>query len=344
MNKFEATQRFWYMAFIATLLAVTVVMLGAYTRLKDAGLGCPDWPGCYGQLTVPQTSEAVAKAEHAFPQLKVEPQKAWPEMIHRYFAGTLGLLIFTLAVSALIRKRRDHNATIAVPLFLVGMVIFQAMLGMWTVTWQLLPQVVMGHLLGGMTIAAFLWWLTLSLKSDRKYKTPYSWLKPAVIIGIIIVATQIFLGGWTSANYASIICPEFPFCQGSFFPKMDFPTAFNFTSPIGANYQGGILGTTARITLQMTHRYGAIITATYVALLAMLLLRSKKRPELRTAGWGILIILTLQFLLGVANIDTKLLLPVAVAHNGVALILLLSLVTLAHLLFRGHQRDELRAN
>ncbi len=344
MNKSQPAHRFWLMALFATLLAVTVVMLGAYTRLKDAGLGCPDWPGCYGQLTVPQTTQAVAKAEQAFPQLKVEPQKAWPEMIHRYFAGTLGLLIFTLAVSALIRKRRDRDVPILVPLFLVGMVIFQAMLGMWTVTWQLLPQVVMGHLLGGMTIAAFLWWLTLSLKTGKRYKTPNSWLKPAALIGIIIVATQIFLGGWTSANYASIICPDFPFCQGSFFPKMDFATAFNFTSPIGANYQGGILGTTARVTLQMMHRYGAIITATYITLLAMILLRSRQRPELRTAGWGILIILTVQFLLGVANIDTKLLLPVAVAHNGVALILLLSLVTLAHLLFRGQQRDTLSVN
>jgi cytochrome c oxidase assembly protein subunit 15 len=337
----KSAQRYWLLALFSTLLAVTVVMLGAYARLKDAGLGCPDWPGCYGQLTVPQTSAALAKAQMAYPKLKIEPQKAWPEMIHRYFAGTLGLLILTLAIGALWRKRRNRLAPLAVPLFLVGMVIFQAMLGMWTVTWQLLPQVVMGHLLGGMTIAAFLWWLTLSLRTNRLYSTPKSWLKPAAVVGIAIVALQIFLGGWTSANYASIICPDFPFCQGSLFPKMDFATAFNFTSPIGANYQGGLLGTTARVTLQMMHRYGAMITATYITILAIILLRSQHRAELRTAGWGILSVLTVQFLLGIANIDTKLALPVAVAHNGVALILLLSLVTLAHLLFKGDRRDKL---
>ena len=344
MAKSRSSQRYWLLALIATLLAITVVMLGAYTRLKDAGLGCPDWPGCYGQLTVPQSTDALAKAKLAFPEQKIEPQKAWPEMIHRYFAGSLGLLILSLAIGALVRRRHDRFTPLFVPLLLVGLVIFQAALGMWTVTWQLLPQVVMGHLLGGMTIAAFLWWLTLSLKHHRPQSTPKTWLKPAAIIGIAVVFTQIFLGGWTSANYASIICPDFPFCQDSLFPKMDFATAFNFSSPIGANYQGGVLGTTARVTLQMMHRYGAFITATYVTMLAILTLRSRDRAELRPIGWGILIVLCLQFLLGIANIDTKLALPVAVAHNGVALILLLSLVTLAHLLFRGRPRADFFAH
>lgn len=338
MNTSKSTQRFWLLALIATLLAVTVVMLGAYTRLKDAGLGCPDWPGCYGQLTVPQTTHALAKAQVAFPTIKVEPQKAWPEMIHRYFAGSLGLLILILAISAMVRKRHNPTTPLFVPILLVGLVIFQATLGMWTVTWQLLPQVVMGHLLGGMCISAFLWWLTLGLRRQSLHSTPKTWLKPLCVIGIAIVAAQIFLGGWTSANYASIICPEFPFCQGSLFPKMDFATAFNFTHPIGANYQGGILGTTARVTLQMMHRYGALVTATFVAALAIAVLRSQDRPEFRALGWTILTVLALQCMLGIANIDTKLALPVAVAHNAVALLLLLTLVTLAHLLYRGGQQ------
>lgn len=340
MNKARVAHRYWLLALFSTLLAITVVMIGAYTRLKDAGLGCPDWPGCYGQLTVPESTEALAKAQAAFPAVKIESQKAWPEMIHRYFAGSLGLLILILALGAIWRKLHDASAPLLIPVFLVGLVMFQAALGMWTVTWQLLPQVVMGHLLGGMTIASFLWWLTLSAKGNRPYKTPRSWLKPAILIGIVIVFTQIFLGGWTSANYASIICPDFPFCEGSLFPTMDFATAFNFSNPIGANYQGGILGTTARVTLQMTHRYGAFITALYVTFLATMLIRSRQQSELRAAGWAILVILMLQLILGIANIDTKLALPVAVAHNGVALILLLSLVTTAHLLFRGGQRGR----
>lgn len=337
------TKRFWRVAVLATLLAMTVVMLGAWTRLKDAGLGCPDWPTCYGQLTVPQSATAISQAAKAFPGQVVVPQKAWPEMIHRYFAMSLGLLIFTLAVWSLIRRYSDTSQPVLVSMLLVGLVIFQALLGKWTVTWLLHPLVVMGHLLGGMSIAACLWWVALGAKRYRLEEVGRPVLKFLAVMGIAVVFGQIFLGGWTSANYASIICPEFPFCQGSLFPKFDFATAFNFSHPIGNNYQGGILDTTARVTLQMSHRYGAIITMVYIGLLSMLVLRLQKSSAFQAIGWGLLTVLSLQILLGVANIDTQLALPVAVAHNGVALLLLLTLVTLVHMLFKGGQRDRLFA-
>jgi cytochrome c oxidase assembly protein subunit 15 len=317
--------------FIAFLLAFTVVILGAYTRLKDAGLGCPDWPGCYGQLTVPTTKAALASANQLYPRQPVETTKAWAEMTHRYFAGILVLLIGLLAIWSF-HQRRKRIYPSKIPLFLVGCIFFQAMLGMWTVTWQLLPLVVMGHLLGGMIITTLLWWLLLdtgrlaTLPNDNSL----NYLKPLVIIGTAIVFLQIFLGGWTSANYASIICPDFPFCYGKLFPTLNFSEAFNFINPIGRNYQGGLLGGTARITIQMAHRYGAFITFSYLFGLGCYVLFSKKTLLLKNTMSFVLIFLSTQVFLGILNIVTQLSLPIAVMHNAVALMLLLSVITILY--------------
>lgn len=312
------------------MLAFTVVILGAYTRLKDAGLGCPDWPGCYGQITVPKTPLAIASAQKLYPGQFVEPNKAWPEMVHRYFAGTLVLFILTLTMLGY-RQRKTQSSTFKITLLLAGCVLFQAMLGMWTVTLKLHPLVVMGHLLGGMTIASLLWLLTL--KSGTLVNggaRTLTYLKPWFAVGIGIVSLQIFLGGWTSANYASIICPDFPFCQSSLFPKFDFMHAFNFFSPLGQNYQGGLLGTTARVTIQMFHRYGAFITLSYLSLLGFYILFSRRTYVLKNTAGMVLIILASQIFLGILNIATSLYLPIAVTHNAVALLLLLSMITLRY--------------
>jgi heme a synthase len=336
-----------YLALFAALLAFTVVILGAYTRLKDAGLGCPDWPGCYGHFFVPEAKNTLAAMQKAYPNQPIDSTKAWAEMTHRYFAGALSLLIFGLAAwSVSCRKKRALQQVYSqpwgfqfgttkyprlVPVLLVGCIIFQAILGMWTVTWQLLPLVVMGHLLGGMTITALLWWLTLATGIQSSSPQPSELkFRPWVVLGLAIVFLQIFLGGWTSANYASIICPEFPYCQGHLFPTMDFQQAFNFLSPIGQNYQGGVLGTTARVTIQMTHRYGAFITVAYIGSLAWYLLFSKNTNSLKNTAGMILLILLTQFTLGILNIETSLSLSIAVMHNAVALLLLLAMVTLLY--------------
>lgn len=317
-------------AFIATALAFIVVTLGAYTRLKDAGLGCPDWPGCYGQIKVPETSLAIASAQKLFPNQPVEPTKAWAEMIHRYFAGSLVLLILALALCCYYRKKEEITQTLKAPLLLVGCVFFQAMLGMWTVTLQLHPLIVMGHLLCGMTIAALLWWVTLdsgqfvSIPPINKLIS----LKPFILGGVIIVFLQIFLGGWTSANYASIICPDFPYCQGQLFPALHFTDAFNLFRPLGQNYQGGSLGSAARITIQMMHRYGAFIVFGYISFLGCYVLFARRTYALKNTMGMVFIILGTQMFLGILNIATSLYLPIAVTHNAVALLLLLSMVTL----------------
>ncbi len=217
-------------ALLATTLALFVVVLGAYVRLSDAGLGCPDWPGCYGHLTVPEAEHHVAEANEAYPDRPVEAHKAWKEMIHRYFASTLGLLIVILAVIAW-RNRKSSNQQYRLPIFLVVLVIFQGLLGMWTVTIKLNPTIVMMHLIGGMTTLSLLWWLSLRQSkmfvSHSSYPTQFKPFTKVATIGLIIVAFQIMLGGWTSSNYAALVCADFPTCQGYLIPPTNFAEAFD---------------------------------------------------------------------------------------------------------------------
>lgn len=334
VNVNAINKKYVNLALFATLLAFIVIMLGAYTRLKDAGLGCPDWPGCYGQLTVPHTQQELMEATQMFPAEPVEATKAWAEMVHRYFAGTLGLFILALAVWAVVRRAKGIvQQPIVIPVLLVALVIFQAALGMWTVTLKLLPLVVMGHLLGGMTLAALLWALTLLSSQWFRPTENYNRLKPWALVGLIIVGLQIFLGGWTTANYASLACAGFPFCNGNLIPPLELQHAFNFFSPIGANYQGGVLDMTARVTIQVMHRFGGFIVFLYVGGLALYLLFSQATRELRGTAIAMLIILLAQLTLGILNVVLMLPLPVAVAHNGGAVLLLLAVVTLVYQTF-----------
>jgi cytochrome c oxidase assembly protein subunit 15 len=333
----------WYarLALFATVLAVCVIILGAYTRIKDAGLGCPDWPGCYGQLTVPQTAHALAKAQQAFPTATIEPAKAWPEMIHRYLAGGLGIIVMLLTVIGLWRKRA-WQLPLGVLLALAGLIVFQGLLGKWTVTLKLLPVVVMSHLLGGLTIAALVWGLALyTLGWLRPTHTEQSQvLRPWAVLGLVILALQIFLGGWTSTNYAGIACPDFPFCYGNPWPAMNFSEAFRLWMPIGPDYQGGNLSENAKITIQMMHRVGALVTALYLGWLSLRLLQVNNRT-LRRLAYLLLILLLVQLGLGIANVLLRLPLHLAVSHNAVAAFLVLTMVSINFSLFvqaRGEMR------
>lgn len=336
-------QNSWYsrLALLTTLLALCVIILGAYTRIKDAGLGCPDWPGCYGQLTVPETSHALAKAKQAYPSHTVEAHKAWPEMIHRYFAASLAILVLVLTLLGFWQKRKFRLAW-GLLLTLTLLIIFQAMLGMWTVTLKLLPVVVMGHLLGGFTLAALLWWLTLQSSGwlrQKEFIQTHS-LRPWAALGLVVLALQIFLGGWTSANYAGIACPDFPFCYGNLWPAMDFKQALQFWMPVGIDYQGGSLTEEAKITIQMLHRLGALITTLYLGWLGLRLILDNYTQALRYLGGLLLILLLLQVSLGILNVLLKLPLHVAVSHNAVAALLLLSLVSINFHLY-AKKMDEL---
>lgn len=327
-------QRFRVLAKVAVVLALCVVMLGAWVRLSDAGLGCPDWPGCYGNLLVPQSGEAVSAANQAYPERPVEAHKAWKEMIHRYLASALGLVILSLATLAFMNRRHSRQAVV-LPVLLVGLVIFQGLLGMWTVTLQLKPVVVMGHLLGGFATLSLLFWLVVS-SSDRfrNQGSPSRWLWVSGL-GLILLLGQIALGGWTSSNYAALACPDFPQCQQQWWPKaMDFDEAFVLWRGIGQNYEFGVLEHPARTAIHLTHRIGALVVTTYLLFLGWRVWRGERDSMVRKAAVVVLGLLVAQVSLGISNVIFGLPLYVAVAHNGVAAMLLLSLILLTLALAR----------
>ncbi len=324
-------QQFLLITRIALLLAFCVIVLGAYVRLSDAGLGCPDWPGCYGQLLgVPEDAAELAQAERDYPQRAVVVHAAWKEMTHRYFAGALGLLVLALAVLAL-RNRRNPQQPVTLPILLLVLIIFQALLGMWTVTLQLKPLIVMAHLLGGFATLSLLWWLNLRgarWSQPGQYTTGgYHW----ALLGLLVLVGQIALGGWTSSNYAALACPDFPTCQAAWWPKMDFREAFVLWRGLGINYEFGVLDNPARTAIHMVHRIGAAVTGLYLAVFA-LATALRSNGGLRTASGMILALLATQIALGISNVVLHLPLAVAVAHNGTAALLLLSLLAVIYML------------
>ncbi len=309
-------------ALFATLLAVLVVMLGAYTRLSHAGLGCPDWPGCYGFLGVPMSEHSQALAGTRFPEAPVEVAKGWYEMIHRYFAGTLGLVILGLAVQA-IRRRAEPEQPLKLPLVLLGLVILQAAFGMWTVTLKLWPQVVTAHLLGGFATLSLLFLLTLRLANALPVLPRISaGQRGMAAMALLLTVGQIALGGWVSSNYAAVACVDLPTCHGEWWPAMDFANGFHLTQHIGPNYLGGQLDSDARTAIHMSHRLGALLLSLVLLLLAWRL----KRSGLPRLGGLLLLALAVQVSLGLSNVYFHLPLPVAVAHNLGGALLLLSLV------------------
>ncbi|MCO4798496.1 MAG: COX15/CtaA family protein [Colwelliaceae bacterium] len=319
---------------VSILLAIVVVSLGAYTRLTHAGLGCPDWPGCYGLLDVPESSEQISKAEQAFPDRPVEPEKAWNEMIHRYFAGSLGLLI--LAIALLSFKNRDQGTPVLLPLLILAVVTFQAALGMWTVTMMLMPIVVMGHLLGGFATLCLLFLLYLRLNPYRVPggDAPVRRYARYGLLGIVILVGQIALGGWTSSNYAALVCVELPVCQAGWVDQLTFEDSFDVIPPERETYEFGHLDHNERVTIHVMHRLGAIVTAIYLLWLALTIFIKAQTPFFKNSAISLVVILTTQILLGASNIWFSLPLSVAVSHNVVAACLMLMLIALTYSLKR----------
>ena len=311
------------LALLATLVALLVVLLGAYTRLTHSGLGCPDWPGCYGFISVPSTDAQLVHAELHFPQAPVEAAKGWSEMVHRYCAGTLGCLILLLAVRAW-KQRKRHDQPLKLPLFILLVVIIQAAFGMWTVTLKLWPQVVTAHLMGGFATLSLLFLLTLRLSGWLPALAIPRRLQRWATAGLVLVIIQIALGGWVSSNYAAVACVDLPTCHGQWWPAADFTNGFHLTQHIGPNYLGGQLDSEARTAIHLAHRLGAVLL-TLVLLGLAWQLRKVGMPRL--AGL-VLLVLAVQISLGLSNVLFGLPLGLAVAHNagGAALMLTLVLV------------------
>lgn len=326
-------------ALFATLLALIVIVMGAYTRLSHAGLGCPDWPGCYGHiLGIPESSSEIDQANQAFPERAVESGKAWKEMIHRYLAEGLGLLIVVLAIIAIVNRKKMHQP-LWLPVCLVALVIFQGLLGMWTVTLLLKPVIVMLHLLGGLTILSLLWWLVLRSSVQPASVTSKKYTA-MLIVGLALLVGQIGLGGWTSANYAALACPDFPTCQGEWWPETDFKEGFVFWRGLGQNYEFGVLENPARTAIHLSHRMFAIVVGVFwIILLLRILMRRGASSNMRQLAGISLVFLLAQIALGISNVVMKLPISVAVMHNGGAALLLLSVVTLIYYSRREEYRE-----
>jgi len=316
------------LAVLTAVVAFTVIVLGAFVRLSHAGLGCPDWPGCYGQLTWPADPHEVTQAAQDFPERPVETHKAWKEMVHRYLAGALVLLVVVINFLSWKAENRGKGLR-ALAATLLALILFQAALGMWTVTLKLLPLVVMGHLLGGLATFSLLLWLAWK-SSGTGSRVTLGGLAPfrfAILTGLAVLVIQLALGGWTSANYAALACPDFPSCQGSMWPEADFAEGFVVWREIGVDYEGGVLDMQARVAIQMAHRVGALITLVLLGVLALRLIRIR---AVRQDGLVLGALLLAQVILGIQNVVWQLPLMNAVAHNAMGALLLAMMLWLTY--------------
>ena len=304
-------------ALLTVALAFVVVVLGAYVRLNDAGLSCPDWPGCYGRLLVPAGEEA-REAQALYPHVPLEHGKAWLEMGHRYLASLLGLLILVLFGMSFSGRRSLPGVALVISGLLVPLVIFQGALGMWTVTQLLNPAIVTAHLGGGMIILLLLWCLHLRLAAGdatSRVVLPGSLglLRGGAALALLALLAQALLGGWTSANYAALACDSFPGCRGEFAlpPLRSFVGAFQM--------QGGDAEVAAAI--HMTHRLWAVVAVLALVALAW---RAWRLDALRPRIRAMLLFLALQVAVAVAAVFQGWPLLLATLHNALAAALLLS--------------------
>jgi heme a synthase len=330
------------------VLCFVVVVLGAYVRLTAAGLGCPDWPGCYGHVAPPGAGQAQETLA-AYSGRPLVAGKAWREMIHRYAAGTLALVIVVIAVLA-VGARRQRVASVPLAIVLAATVLVQAILGMLTVTWQLKPLVVTLHLLFGLTTLGLLCWLTLSLavnswgaaslhsagRAIRGGASAYASAWRLTAVGLAALAVQIALGGWTSSNYAAIACPDFPTCQHAWWPHMSFRSAFVLWRGLDIDYEGGVLASSARVAIQVTHRLGALVAAGTLSVAALYVLRQRGLAPAHARAWAVLAALALQLTIGISMVARGFPLWLATAHTaGAALLLLATLALLRSLSARA---------
>jgi len=322
---------FYRLAVLTCVLAYGLVMLGAYVRLSDAGLGCPDWPTCYGHL---HPAQALANADDiaaAYPNRPFDYGKALREMVHRYAATGIGFLTLVLAVLA-IANRRDPDQSVRGPVFLFLFVILQGIFGALTVTWKLAPPVVTLHLLGGFTVLAGLWWIWLSPERRSLHPSELP-LRKFAGVTLAILILQIALGGWTSSNYAAVACPDFPTCQGAWWPPMDAREAFVPWRGLGHDYEGGVLSPQARVAIHFVHRAWAGITAIVLLSLAALTLARGRSRRLRIAALAVAVAVVLQISIGIATVKEGFPLDLATAHNAGAALLLLTVIALLRALW-----------
>ncbi|HEU0282304.1 MAG TPA: COX15/CtaA family protein [Gallionella sp.] len=317
------------LVWVTLFLTFDLIMFGAFTRLTDSGLGCPDWPGCYGQADPMRAHADISAAEAAMPTGPVTVMKAWIEMIHRYLAMAIGVLIISIMVIAWRKWRQSgRKETRFSPLFataLFGFICLQGAFGAWTVTMKLQPIIVTTHLLLGMTLLALLTWLGARQTDHPPVSQAAAALRLPAALAAILLATQIALGGWVSSNYAALACTDFPLCQGTLWPPMDFAHGFALWRDLGKTASGEFLPFPALTAIHWTHRLFALAV---IALVAWVALKALKIDGLhKTAHW-LLAGIALQFTTGVLTVFLNFPLALAVIHNGGAALLVLLLAML----------------
>jgi len=305
-------------------------VVGAWVRLTDAGLGCPDWPGCYGHVHPAQVAGQLDAINAANPGRPFDYQKALNEMVHRYIASTLGLLIIALAVFS-VWNRRDPGQPRVLPWVLLATVLLQGLLGMWTVTLLLKPLIVTLHLLGGLTTLSLLWWMALA-PEHREIKAAERKVRRLAVVAMVMVVCQVALGGWTSTNYAAAACTDFPRCQESWWPQMDFGNAFVLWRGLGIDYEGGVLDAPARVAIHYAHRLGAYAVGIVLVALGIAARRRAQTFPLRAAAIWVLAAITVQLLIGMNLIWRGWPLWLGTAHNAGAALTVLAMVTLLRFL------------
>jgi cytochrome c oxidase assembly protein subunit 15 len=313
-------------ALAATVLCAIVIVVGAWVRLTNAGLGCPDWPGCYGHIHPAQAAEHVTEIDAANPGRPFDYQKAINEMVHRYIVGGLGLLVIGLAIFSVV-NRRDPAQPRILPWLIVALLVVQALLGMWTVTLLLKPLIVTLHLLGGLTTLSLLWWLALP-PARRELKAAERPLRRLALAALVVVILQVALGGWTSTNYAAAACPDFPTCQGTFWPPMDFRNGFILWRGLGIDYEGGVLDAPARVAIHYAHRIGAYVTALLMAFVVAGAWRRGRSAATKAAATAVGIAVALQVSIGINLVLQGWPMWLGTAHNAGAVLVVLSTVAL----------------
>ncbi len=308
-----------YLVNSAIVLVLMVVLMGGWTRINDAGLSCPDWPGCFGQLTVPQSDAQLLSAEMLYPNIEVQPTKSWLEMIHRYLAATLSMLILGLVYIAILMRKNPHYPCL-LSYSLLALVGLQAMLGMWTVTLKLLPIVVTTHLLGGLLTTVLLLILRHKIVTDNSQPIQWQRANTAALIGLLILFLQILLGGWTSSNYAGWGCGDWLGCNPNLNIQYNFSQAFTVSLDATYTHQGGRLPLSARGAIQISHKIGALVVLVYFVGLYCWLLKTHRQSKLISSLVGLTL---LQIVLGLLNIVFAIPTLLAMAHHLVAVVMLI---------------------
>jgi len=313
---------------ITLFLTFDLIMFGAFVRLTDSGLGCPDWPGCYAKLSPIGAMQDIRAAAEAMPHGPVTVPKAWIEMIHRYAGTLLGILIIGIMILAW-RHRRVLGQSPWLATIILPAVSLQGAFGAWTVTHKLMPAIVTAHLLGGMILLALLTWLSARQGGGTEQLPPvpvkvrrWRW---AAALGVALLFTQIALGGWVSTNYAALACMDFPTCHGEVIPDMDFHGGFSIVRGLGELPSGELISQAALTAIHWTHRNFAFVVLVYLGWLAW---RLRGVPALAKPARGLKLMLALQLLTGLTSIFLQWPLVIAVLHNGGAAVLVMLCITL----------------